>query len=236
MSPVRAFVPLVGKELRGLFVQPIAYVLIAVFLFVMGYSFVTNLAMTRSAALVRIVFQAATLLLLFVPLVTMRMLAEERRHGTLELLLATPVREREVVLAKYVATMALVLAMLVPTFVYPLVLAAFGKPDWGTIYGGCLGLVLLASLLAALGLALSAMTANQVVAATLTIGLALLLWLIDSLAAVLPAPWDELVLNCSLLAHFTPFATGALHLSDAGFFVTATLLGLFLAVRALARR
>ena len=221
-----AFVPLVGKELRGLFVQPIAWVLIAVFLFVMGYTFVTNLAMTRSAALVRIVFQAATLLLLFVPLVTMRMLAEERRHGTLELLLATPARERDVVLAKYVATMALVLAMLAPTFVYPLVLAAFGKPDWGTIYGGCLGLVLLASEL----------TANQVVAATLTIGLSLLLWLIDSLAAVLPAPWDELVLNCSLLAHFTPFATGALHLSDAGFFVTATALGLFLAVRALARR
>lgn len=231
-----AFVPLVGKELRGLFVQPIAWVLIAVFLFVMGYSFVTNLAMTRSAALVRIVFQAATLLLLFVPLVTMRMLAEERRHGTLELLLATPARERDIVLAKYVATMTLVLAMLLPTFVYPLVLAAFGKPDWGTIYGGCLGLVLLASLLTALGLALSALTANQVVAATLTTGLALLLWLIDSLAAVLPAPWDEVVLNCSLLAHFTPFATGALHLSDAGFFVIATLLGLFLAVRALARR
>ena len=170
-----AFVPLVGKELRGLFVQPIAWVLIAVFLFVMGYTFVTNLAMTRSAALVRIVFQAATLLLLLVPLVTMRMLAEERRHGTLELLLATPARERDVVLAKYVATMALVLAMLAPLFVYPLVLAALGKPDWGTIYGGCLGLVLLASQLAALGLALSALTANQVVAATLTIGLSLLL-------------------------------------------------------------
>jgi ABC-2 type transport system permease protein len=126
--------------------------------------------------------------------------------------------------------------MLAPTVVYPLVLAAVGKPDWGTIYGGCLGLVLLASQLAALGLALSALTANQVVAATLTTGLSLLLWLIDSLAAVLPAPWDELVLNCSLLAHFTPFATGALHLSDAGFFVAATGLCLILAVRGLARR
>jgi len=236
VNAMQGFVALLGKELRALFVQPIAYVLVAVFLFVMGYTFVTNLALTRSAALVRIVFQAATLLLLFIPLVTMRMLAEERRHGTLELLLATPVREPAVVLAKYAATMMLVFVMLVPTFVYPLVLAQFGQPDWGTLYGGCLGLVLLASLLTALGLALSAVTANQVVAATLTLGLALLLWLVDSLAAVLPAPWDELILNCSLLAHFTPFATGALHLSDAGFFVTATLLGLFLAVRALARR
>ena len=233
---MRALGPLIGKELRGLFVQPIAYVLIAVFLFVMGYTFVTNLAMTRSAALVRIVFQAATLLLLFVPLLTMRLLAEERRHGTLELLLATPVRERDVVMAKYLSTMTLVLVMLAPLLVYPAVLALFGKPDWGTIYGSCLGLVLLASLLTALGLMMSALTANQVVAATISIGLSLLLWLVDSLASVLPAPWDELVLNCSLLAHFTPFAAGALPLSDAGFFVTATLLGLFRAVRALARR
>jgi len=230
------FLPLLGKELRALFVQPIAYVLIAVFLLVMGYAFVTNLAMTRSAALVRIVFQAAILLLLFVPLITMRLLAEERRHGTLELLLATPARESDIVLAKFVASMALVVVMLAPTLVYPAVLAWFGKPDWGPIYSGYLGLLLLASLLSAIGLALSALTANQVVAATLAIGLSLLLWLLDSLGAVLPQPWDEIVLQCSLLAHFTPFATGALYLSDAGFFVTVTLLGLFLAVRALARR
>jgi ABC-2 type transport system permease protein len=230
------FFPLLGKELRALFVQPIAYVLIAVFLLVMGYAFVTNLAMTRSAALVRIMFQAAVLLLLLVPLITMRLLAEERRHGTLELLLATPAREHDIVLAKFVASMGLVAAMLAPTLVYPAVLAWFGKPDWGPIYSGYLGLLLLASLLSAVGLALSALTANQVVAATLAIGLSLLLWLLDSLAAVLPQPWDEIVLQCSLLARFTPFATGALYLSDAGFFVTVTLLGLFLAVRALARR
>ena len=230
------FVPLLGKELRALFVQPIAYVLIAVFLLVMGYAFVTNLAMTRSAALVRIMFQAAVLLLLLVPLITMRLLAEERRHGTLELLLATPAREHDIVLAKFVASMSLVAVMLAPTLLYPAVLAWFGKPDWGPIYSGYLGLLLLASLLSAVGLALSALTANQVVAATLAIGLSLLLWLLDSLAAVLPRPWDEIVLQCSLLARFTPFATGALYLSDAGFFVTVTLLGLFLAVRALARR
>jgi ABC-2 type transport system permease protein len=230
------FLPLLGKELRALFVQPIAYVLIAVFLLVMGYAFVTNLAMTHSAALVRIMFQAAVLLLLFVPLITMRLLAEERRHGTLELLLATPAREGDIVLAKFVASMTLVAVMLAPTLLYPAVLAWFGKPDWGPIYSGYLGLLLLASLLSAIGLALSALTANQVVAATLAIGLSLLLWLLDSLAAVLPQPWDEIVLQCSLLARFTPFATGALYLSDAGFFVTVTLLGLFLAVRALARR
>jgi ABC-2 type transport system permease protein len=231
-----AFSALLGKELRALFAQPIAWVLVAVFLLVMGYSFVTNLAMTRGASLVRIVFQAAVLLLLFVPLITMRMLAEERRHGTLELLLATRARERDIVFAKYAACMALVLVMLAPTLLYPAILAWFGKPDWGPIYSGYLGLLLLASLLTAVGLALSALTANQVVAATLAIGLSLLLWLLDSLGAVLPRPWDELAVHCSLLARFTPFATGALYLADAGFFLAVTALGLFLAGRALGRR
>lgn len=228
--------PLLDKELRSLFAQPIAYVLIAVFLVVMGYTFATNLALTRSASLVRIVFQAAILLLLFLPLVTMRLLAEERRHGTLELLVTTSADEAAIVLAKYLASMALVGVMLAPTLVYPAVLAWFGQPDWGPVYSGYLGLALLASMLTAVGLALSALTSNQVVAASVGIGLSLLLWIIDTLAAVLPAPWDELVMHCSLLAHFTPFATGAMYLSDAGFFVVGSLLGLYLAVRALGRR
>jgi ABC-2 type transport system permease protein len=86
-----------------------------------------------------------------------------------------------------------------------------------------------------MGLALSALTSNQVVAATLALGLSLLLWMIDTLSAVLPAPWDELYFHVSLLARFTPFATGAMYLSDAGFFISGTLFALFCAVRALAR-
>ena len=226
---------LLGKELRGVFLQPIAWVLMAVFLLVMGYTFATGLALTKTAALSRVVFQAATLLLLLIPLVTMRLLAEEQRHGTLEMLLATPVREPHIVLAKFVASMALVVAMLAPTVAYAVVLAFFGQPEWGPIYSGYVGLLLLASLLSAMGLALSALTSNQVVAATLALGLSLLLWMIDTLSAVLPAPWDELFLHVSLLARFTPFATGAMYLSDAGFFISGTLFALFCAVRALAR-
>ena len=230
-----AFGYLLGKELRGVFLQPIAWVLMAVFLLVMGYTFATGLALTKTAALSRVVFQAATLLLLLIPLVTMRLLAEEQRHGTLEMLLATPVREPHIVLAKFVASMALVVAMLAPTVAYAVVLAFFGQPEWGPIYSGYVGLLLLASLLSAMGLALSALTSNQVVAATLALGLSLLLWMIDTLSAVLPAPWDELFLHVSLLARFTPFATGAMYLSDAGFFISGTLFALFCAVRALAR-
>jgi ABC-2 type transport system permease protein len=87
-----------------------------------------------------------------------------------------------------------------------------------------------------LGLTISALTANQIVAATVSLGLFLLLWMIDTLGSLLPSPFDNLVLSVSLLAHFTPFATGALYLSDVGFFVSLMLLGLCLSVRALARR
>ena len=233
---MNAVASLYGKEVRGLFLQPIAWVVLAVFLLVLGYTFATNLALTRVASLSRVLFQAATLLMLLTPLITMRLLSEERRHGTLELLLATPVRERHVVLAKFAASMTLCLVMLVPTLAYPALLAWFGHPEWGPIYSGYLGLVLLAALLNAVGLAFSALTANQVVAATLTLGTTLLLWLLDSLAAVLPAPWDGWVMHGSLLARFTPFATGAMYLSDAGFFACGTAFGLFCAVRALGRR
>jgi ABC-2 type transport system permease protein len=210
--------------------------LIGVFLGLMGYSFTLTLFNNKYATLVHIFFQAAGLLLLVVPLITMRSFAEERRHGTLELLLTAPVRESHVVLAKYLAAMAVLGTMIALTGAYAVVLGMYGTPEWGPIYSGYLGLVLLASTLTALGLVASALTANQVVAALVAIGISFLLWTIDTLAAMLPTALERVLISLSLLARLTPFATGAMYLSDLGFFVSTTLLGLFLATRALARR
>jgi ABC-2 type transport system permease protein len=96
--------------------------------------------------------------------------------------------------------------------------------------------MLLTAALVALGLAISALTTNQIVAATVSLGMFLVLWMIDTLGSLLPSPFDNLVMSISLLAHFTPFATGAMYLSDVGFFLSVILLGLFLSTRALARR
>lgn len=233
---MRSFITLLAKETRALFLSPIAYAVMAVFLLLMGYTFTAMLFLNKIATLVHAFFQASMLLLLIVPVITMRLLAEERRSGTLELLLTSPVREIEVVLAKFLASMAVVVTMLAPTLAYPITLQIFGEPDWGPVYSGYLGLVLLGGALTALGLAISALTANQIVAATVSLGLFLLMWMLDSLGALLPVPYDAIVINLSLLAHFTPFATGALYLSDFGFFTTLILLGLLLSVRALARR
>lgn len=231
-----AILALAGKEVRTLFVSPIAYAVIAVFLVLTGYTFVVTLVVTRQATLAHIFFQSAVELVLLVPLVTMRQFAEERRGGTLELLLTAPVRETDIVLAKFLGSMAVLLTMLALTLVYALVLGRFAAPDWGPIYSGYLGLTLLAAALVAIGLAISALTANQIVAAVVSLGVFGMLWAIDAWAALLPAPVDDWVLGLSLLARYTPFALGAMYASDFGFFLTLILLGLFLASRALARR
>jgi len=230
------FTTLLAKETKALFTSPIAYVLIAVFLLLMGYTFTAYLFISRAATLIQSVFQASILLLLIVPVITMRLFAEERRNGTLELLLSSPVQEIEIVLAKFLASMSVIVVMLVLTLAYPITLQIFGNPDWGPVYGGYIGLLLLSGALVAIGLAISALTANQIVAATVALGVFLLLWMLDSLGSLLPDPFDIFVVNLSLTAHFTPFATGALFLSDFGFFSTLILLGLLLSVRALARR
>jgi len=233
---VKGFLALVDKELRTLFQAPIAWIVIGVFLGLTGYSFTLTLFNNRYATLAHIFFQVAGLLLLIVPIITMRLLAEERRAGTLELLLTAPVQESHVVLAKYLAGMAVVLIMIGLTAAYAVVLGVYGTPEWGPIYSGYLGLLLLASTLVSLGLAVSAFTANQVIAAIVTIGISFFLWMIDTLAAMLPDALQRVFISLSLLARFTPFATGAMYTSDAGFFISTTLLALFVAIRALARR
>ena len=233
---MKNFFALLLKEERALFSSPIAYAVIVVFLLVMGYTFTSVLFLNKVATLLHIFFQGSVLLLLIVPVITMRVFAEERKAGTLELLLTAPVREVEIVLAKFTASLTIVAVMLALSTAYAAVLAVYAAPDWGPIYSGYLGLVLLGSALVAIGVLVSGLTANQIVAAVTCLGVFLLLWMIDSLGYLLPDPFDTVFVNLSLLAHFTPFATGSLFVSDVGFFLSLTLAALFLAVRALARR
>jgi gliding motility-associated transport system permease protein len=224
------------KEVHALFSSPIAYAILTVFLVLMGYNFTTFLFINKTATLLHVFAQMALLLLLMLPFVTMRLFAEERKTGTLELLMTAPVREVEIVLAKFLASMSVVVVMIALSAAYPIVLGLYAAPDWGPIYGGYLGLLLLGAALVAIGLLVSAVTANQLVAAVVSLGVFLLLWMVETLGHLLPSPLDSLAVNVSLLAHFTPMWGGALFLTDIGFFISVTLLALFLGVRALARR
>ncbi len=224
------------KEERALFSSPIAYVLMTVFLLIMGYSFTLTLFLSHQPSLVHIFYQMFVLFMLTAPLITMRLVAEERKLRTLEVLLTAPVSEIEIVLAKFVASISLIALMLLLSGSYSVVLGLFGDPDLGPIYSGYLGLLLFGAALVGTGLFASALTSNQVIAALISLSLFLLLWIIDNFGWLLPAPFDALVVNLSLSVHFRPFAVGSVYLSDVGFFLSIVLLTLLLSVRALARR
>ncbi len=230
------FAALLGKETRALFTSSVAYVVLTAFLLIMGYSFSLTLFLTHTPSLVHVFFQIYVLFLLTVPVITMRTLAEERRQRTLELLLTAPVTEAQVVAAKYLASLGLIALMLALSSVYALLLGLFGTPEWGPIVSGYVGLLLLGAGLIGVGVFTSALAANQVVAALVSLSLFLLFWIIDQFGYLLPDPYNALVTNLSLSVHFKPFATGSVYLSDAGFFITMALLGNLLAVRALGRR
>ena len=233
---MRTFAALLLKEEKAIFTSAIAYVVVSVYLVIMGYTFTLTLFISHAPTLVHLFFQIYVLFLLTVPIITMRLVAEERRLRTIEILLTAPVSEPAVVFAKYLASLSLVVLMLVLSGAYAIALGILGQPDWGPIYSGYLGLFLLGAALVAVGLFTSSLVSNQVIAALLSLSLFLLLWIIDHFGWMLPDPFDSFVVNLSLLVHFTPFATGSLFLSDAGFFISVALLGLFLSVRALARR
>jgi ABC-2 type transport system permease protein len=227
---------LLRKELHATFTSPVAYAVGTVFLLVGGYTFSLTLFFSKVANLTYIFHQLYILLVLLVPVLTMRAFAEERKADTLELLLTAPVREVWIVLAKYLAAMTLVAVLLALSFSYAVVLRLYGDPDMAPIYGGYLALLLLASLLVSVGTLWSSLTENQVVAASASLGTFLMLWFADSVAYILPEPVDLFFVNLSLIGHFSPFATGSLFVSDLGYYLTATLLALFLSTRALADR
>jgi ABC-2 type transport system permease protein len=233
---MRTFAALLLKEEKAIFTSPIAYVVLSVFLVIMGYTFTLTLFVSHVPTLVHLFFQIYVLFLLTVPIITMRLVAEERRLRTIEILFTSPVSEPAVVFAKYVASLSLVALMLVLSGAYAITLGVLGQPDWGPIYSGYLGLFLLGAALVAVGLLTSSLVSNQVIAALLSLSVFLLLWIIDHFGWMLPDPFDAFVVNLSLLVHFTPFATGSIFFSDGGFFISVALLALFFSVRAIARR
>ena len=220
---MRGFLVLWLKEEKALFSSPIAYVMVTVFLLIMGYSFTLALFVSHLTTLVHIFFQMFVLFLLTVPIMTMRLIAEERKLGTLEVLLTSPATEAQIVLAKFAASMSLIALMLALSATYAIVLGVYGNPDWGPIFSGYLGLVLLAAALIAFGLLTSALTDNQIIAALLSLSVFLLLWIIDEYSYLLPSPFDTLIANLSLSVHFNSFATGSLYFSDVAFFLSAAI-------------
>jgi ABC-2 type transport system permease protein len=223
-----------GKDLRVLWASPLPYVVGAVFHVMLGLLYVSQLEARKQAVIQPMFPLAGFLLVLTLPVLTMRAFAEESRAGTLDVLLAVPVPGPVLVAGKWLATWATTLAVLAPSLVFVLLLHLYGNPEAGPIEAGYLGLVLLAALLAGLGVLTSSLTTSQPLAAMVALFVALLLWFAHVGSDTIST--GGLVARFSLSERLRTFAGGAIDTGDLGFFVVATAAVLVVATTVLAAR
>ena len=234
----------VRKELALYFTSLLFYALATVFLVISGYYFYTNLGFFVTMGgmdLQRGLWQYQLIdiqqrLLVLVPLLTMRLFAEERKLGTLELLWTYPVRDAEVIAGKFLACLAVVVLLLVATVSYPLLLAGFTTVAPGPLVAGYLGLVLLAAGFVACGVFFSALTDSQLVAGAATYGLLLVFWVFTWNEAAVNEVTLHLLVPFSLFDRFYPFAQGAIETRNLSYLVLFTVAFLSLTFFALDAR
>lgn len=240
------------KELKSYFYSPLAYVVLGVFLFIMGVIFakfvqiyISNYmnqqrygaqGITIDKVALYLYQNMAFFLILFTPVLTMKLFAEEKRQNTLELLFTVPIRVYELVLGKFIAAFCLMLVMLAVTLIYVFFMVLWGTPDLAIIGINYVGLMLSLTCYLAVGALISSLTASQALAAVFTYVALILLWLLQALGQGLTAKWGfiewgPLLVYLSPLSHYTSFAEGLVHIKDVVYFVTFTAFFLFLTQR-----
>ena len=239
------------KELGSYFVSPIAYLLLTMFALIFGFFFWNALGyfvlmgmesqmrgqmfpMNLNEEVIRPLLSNASVIgLFFIPMITMRLFAEEKRTGTIELLATSPVRDLEIILGKWLAAMTLYATMLLFTALNFAFLFKYGNPDWKPLAIGYLGLLLQAGGLLAIGTFISTLTKNQIIAGAATFGVCLLLWVLEWVSGYETATWAKVLAYMSVITHFESFAKGVLDTKDAIFYLTVIFVGLFFTSRSM---
>lgn len=213
--------------------SPTVYVVGAVFLAFSGASFAAYLAGTNymDTSVRGFLDAAQVLVLLFAALLTMPLVAEERKLGTWELMLTAPVRDVEIIVGKFLASLLVLTGLLLLALYFPLLLIFFGDPDLGPIATSYVGLLLLGSVALAAGLFASALTRQQFVAAVIALAILFGLWLLGALEGAVPQPWGTALAALSPFRHFPDFVRGVVDSRAVVHALTATVLLLYLAVR-----
>lgn len=240
------------REVKSYFLSPIAYVVLTVFLFIAGFFFYTILTawvqqtMMQAAygqgsqpvdvpgMVSRSFFGTISVVLLFmIPMLTMGLFAEEKKRGTMELLLTTPVGNLQAMMGKYLASLTFLLIMYLASGITISALFIYGQPDWKPILAGYLGLILYGSALLAVGLFISTLTENQIVAGVITLGVILILWLVDALATGAQGMMKDVLSYLSVISHLDDFIKGVIDTTHVIFYLTFAFFGLFLTYRSL---
>jgi ABC-2 type transport system permease protein len=233
---MRNILAILLRELKSYFGTPWSYVVTAAFLVAAGYGFGWSSVTYLETSMQGFLGWASFFLLFLGPALTMRLLAEEEKLGTLELLMTAPVRDFEVVLGKFLAAMSMLGIMLIITLYYPLMLAWFGDPDWGPVFSGYLGLFLLGAIFLSIGLFASSLTSNQIVAYVVASLVLLSLWFIGHAAVMVGNGWGELLRSISISTHFPAFGRGIIDSNAVIYYVSIVLVFLFLTIRSLETR
>ena len=239
------------KELHSYFVSPVAYLLLTMFALIFGFFYWNSVGyfnqvglesqmrgqafpMSVNEYVIRPLLSNVSVIgLFFIPMITMRLFAEEKRSGTMELLATSPVRDLEVILGKWFAALTLYACMLLFTALNFAFLFKYGNPDWKPLAIGYLGLLLQAGGLLAIGTFISTLTKNQIIAGAATFGVCLLLWVLEWVSGYETATWAQVLAYMSVITHFESFAKGVLDAKDAIFYLTVIFLGLFFTARSM---
>ncbi len=225
------------RETQSYFSTPTAYVVGAMFLILTGIFFVFDVTTAFPEASVRGFISWASFFVVFLsPLLTMRLLAEEQKMGTLELLLTSPVKDWEVVAGKYIASLLTMLVTIALTGYYVFLLYAFGDPDSGPVLSAYLGLLLFSAAALAIGLMASSLSSNQIVAAVIGMSGLLTLSFINRVADIVSGTAAEVLTGLSMNAHFQDFTRGVVDTGNIVYYVSLTAVFLFMTVRSLETR
>lgn len=239
------------KEMRSYFVSPVAYLLLAMFAVIFGFFFWNILGyfvftgmesqmrgemfpMNVNEQVIRpLLSNVGVIGLFFIPMITMRLFSEEKRSGTIELLVTSPIRDGEIILGKWLAALTLYGILLLLTALNFVFLFKYGNPDWKPLAIGYLGLLLQAAALLAIGMFISTLTKNQIIAGATTFGVCLLLWVLEWAGGYETATWAKVLSYMSVVTHIGSFSKGMLDSKDAVYYVTLTFLGIFFTARSL---
>ncbi|ORX23827.1 ABC transporter permease [Thermoanaerobacterium sp. PSU-2] len=224
------------RELKSYFLSPLAYVLVGFLLLISGYFFATFVLSTQYA-LMSPVFGNMVFVFMFVsPILTMRLISEEMKNGTDQLLMTSPLRITDMVLGKYFAALTVYTLSLVISLIYPLYLKIYSTPDFGPILTGYIGTFLMGAAFIAIGIFASSLTENQLIAGVIGFSILLLFWIVSWLGDVFQGTAKNIVDNISLLQRFTNFQNGVLSLNDVVFYLSVIIFFVFVTIMVVDKR
>ena len=224
---MRQAVHIFRKEFSGYFISPIAYIVISIFLVVTGWFFFSTFFLFNQANLRNFYSLLPITFSFVIPAMTMRLFSEELNVGSYELLLTLPVTFHDVIMGKFMACIAFIAAMLVPTIAYPVFVTVMGQLDWGPVIGGYIGAILMGGAFAAVGLFASSLTRNQIIAFIVATAICFSLTVIDKMLFFLPKTFLGIMTYLGTGYHFQNISKGIIDSRDILYFISVVFLGLY---------